>query len=171
MQIDEPNRYGATSPEAIAQFEERWGVVLPPEYKQFLLKSNGGWPNPNVFEVPGWHGQGSVLDAFYGIHNGRKSEQLDSNCKTYEDRVPADLIPIADDAGGNNICIGWEGERTGKVYFWDHEDEIDEEGCLRDDYRNVFLVANSLQEFLDGLMTHEEADRRYEERRKTSPRP
>jgi SMI1-KNR4 cell-wall len=161
MEIKNPNPFGATSLEAIAQFEARWSLMLPFEYKQFLLKSNGGWPAPNVFMVPGWHGQGSVLDTFYGIHEGRKTDQLDSNCKTYKDRVPGDLIPIADDAGGNTICLGWKGAREGKVYFWDHEDELDENGDFVQDYRNVYPVANSLQEFLDNLMTHEEREKRY----------
>lgn len=67
MQIEEANPYGATSPEAIAQFEARRGVLLPPDDKQFLPNSNGGYSTPNVFEVPGWHGQGSSLLMFYGI--------------------------------------------------------------------------------------------------------
>ncbi len=161
MQIEEPNRYGATSPEAIAEFEVRWGVVLPAEYKAFLLQSNGGMPTPDCFVVPGFHGQGSSLNSFYGIHNGREHHQLDRACETYEDRVPADLIPIASDACGNNICIGWKGEREGKVYFWDHEDELDEDGDFVQDYRNVYLVANSLQEFLDNLMTLEDFEKRH----------
>jgi hypothetical protein len=93
-------------------------------------------------------------------------KRLDLACETYDERIPSDLIPIAYDAFDNNICIGWTGERKGKVYFWDHEDEIDENGCLRYDDCIVFLVANSLQEFLDSLMTHEEADKRDEQRRR-----
>ena len=159
MRIEEPNRYGPTSPEAIAEFEARRHVVLPPEYKQFLLTSNGGSPSPDVFEVPRWHGWGSELNYFYGIHDGDRLERLDRACNTYEERIPADLIPIASDAFGNKVCIGWKGKRLGKIYFWDHEDELDENGDFVQDYRNVFLVANSLQEFLDSLMTHEEADK------------
>ena len=162
MHIDTLNPYGASSPDAIAQFEVRQGVLLPAEYKAFLLKSNGGMPIPDVFEVPGWHGQGSGLNFFYGIHEGEKVDRLDWACRVYDERIPADLIPIAYDAFGNNICIGWKGKRKGKIYFWDHEDELDENGDFVQDYRNVFLVANSLQEFLDGLMTHEEADKRRE---------
>jgi hypothetical protein len=160
MQIEEPNPYGATSPEAIADFETRRAVVLPPEYKAFLLNSNGGWPTPNVFEIPHFHGQGSELGSFYGIHDGPKGKRLDRALEVYDERIPADLIPIAYDAGGNAVCIGWKGERAGKIYFWDHEDEIDENGCLRYDDCDVFLLADSLQEFLDSLMTSEELDKR-----------
>ena len=155
MQIEEADPYGATSREAIAQFEARWGMLLPAEYKAFLLKSNGGMPIPAGFDVPGWHGQASGLNFFYGIHED-PDYSLDSACETYQERVPADLISIATDAFGNNICIGWKGKRCGKIYFWDHEDELDENGCFRQDYRNVFLLANSLQEFLDSLREGED---------------
>ena len=160
MHIKEPNPYGATSLGAIAEFEIRQGVVLPAEYKAFLLESNGGRPTCDCFAIPGFHGQGSMMNSFYGIHNGAEHHQLELAVETYDGRIPVDLIPIAADAGGNSICIGWIGERQGKIYFWDHEDELDEDGDFVKDYRNVFLVANSLQEFLDSLMTHEEADKR-----------
>ncbi len=164
MRIETANPYGATSPEAIADFEARRGMVLPAAYKVFLLNANGGMPIPDVFEVPGWHGQASELLIFYGIHED-PGYSLDSACKSYHERVPADLIPIATDSGGNNICLGWKGERQGKVYFWDHEDELDEDGNFVTDYRNVYLVADSLQAFLDGLMTHEELDERPRRKR------
>jgi hypothetical protein len=165
MRIDRVNPFGATSPEAITEFEARRGVLLPADYKAFLLKSNGGMPTPYVCEVPGWHGRGSELGVFYGIHDD-PDYQLDGACETYEERVPPDLIPIANDANGNNICIGWKGKREGKIYFWDHEDELDENGDFVQDYRNVFLVANSLQEFLDGLTTSEELDKRPRTKRR-----
>ncbi len=161
MQIEEPNPYGATSPEEITKFEARQGVLLPLEYKQFLLTSNGGSPTPDVFEVPEWHGHGNTVMFFYGIHEGEKVDRLDRACQVYDERIPADLLPIAYDANGNVICIGWEGERQGKIYFWDHEDEIDEDGCLRYNDCTVFLVANSLQEFLDNLMTLEDFEKKY----------
>jgi hypothetical protein len=166
MRIDTVNPYGATSPEAIAQFEARRGVLLPAEYKAFLLESNGGSPTPNVFLVPGWHGKGNSVMYFYGIHEAEKVDRLDSACDTYDERIPADLIPIAYDANGNAICIGWKGKRKGKIYFWDHEDELDENGDFVQDYRNVFLLADSLQEFLDSLMTDEEYDKRPRTKRK-----
>jgi hypothetical protein len=156
MQMDTTNPYGATTPDAIAQFEARWGVMLPLEYKQFLLTSNGGMPIPENFEIPGFHGQGSALTSFYGIHDGPEHNRLDRACEVHKDRIPADLIPIAWDAFGNEVCIGWKGKRRGKIYFWDHEDELDENGLHRQDYSNVFLVANSLDEFLNNLYEYKD---------------
>ena len=65
-------------------------------------------------------------------------------------------------------CFSWPGRgrfarvrvaplrRRGKIYFWDHEDELDENGCSRQDYGNVYLVANSLDEFLNNLYESED---------------
>lgn len=158
MQIEEKDPYGPTSREEIAQLETRWKIKLPDEYKKFLLTSNGGRPNPDVFDVPGWAHQGSVLKIFYGIHAGSKASRLDRAIEVYTDRIPADLIPIAADSFGNAICLGWKGKRRGKVYFWDHEDELDEHGRFRQDYGNVYLIAKSLMEFLNSLRESEDAE-------------
>ena len=155
MRIKVKNPYGATSREEIQQFEARRKVKLPDDYKLFLLDSNGGAPDPRTFEVPGWPFEGSALDFFYGIHD-KKSSRLDRACEVYTDRIPADLIPIARDAFGNVVCIGWKGKRRGKIYFWDHENELDDQGSSRQDYGNVYLVANSLGEFLGKLEDLEE---------------
>jgi hypothetical protein len=156
MRMDTTNPHGPTSRDGIAQFEAHRGVLLPREYKKFLLNSNGGMPTSHIFAVPGFHGQGSSLNSFYGIHNGPKHHQLDWACEVHKERIPDDLIPIASDAFGNEICIGWKGKRRGKIYFWDHEDELDEQGLSRQDYGNVYLVANSLGEFLDNLKESED---------------
>jgi len=150
MRIEKLNPYGTTSREEIARFELRRKLILPAEYKAFLLTSNGGMPTPDGFEIPGFHGEGSTVLTFYGIHED-PDYGLDSMLDSYDERIPVDLIPIACDAFGNNICLGWKGKRRGKIYFWDHENELDENGNFRQDYANVYLVANSLQEFLDSL--------------------
>jgi hypothetical protein len=155
MRIDKPNPYGPTSREAIATFEVKWKVRLPDDYKLFLLSSNGGVPIPNQIMVPTWEHCGAVVDFFYGIHDGPRF-RLERAFDVYADRIPGDLIPIAADTFGNVVCIGWKGKRRGKIYFWDHEDELDENGLSRQDYTNVFLVANSLDEFLNKLHEHTE---------------
>ena len=58
-------------------------------------------------------------------------------------------IPIADDPGGNAICLGMSGNERGKVYFWDHEMEADEGD--EPTFENVYLVAESFASFLKSL--------------------
>lgn len=40
---------------------------------------------------------------------------------TYRGRIPDGVLPIADDAGGNQVCLAVAGEFPGSVWFWDHE--------------------------------------------------
>ncbi|MBK9260298.1 MAG: SMI1/KNR4 family protein [Polyangiaceae bacterium] len=142
--------YGMISDANIAALESRLGLVLPDGYRRFLLRNNGGAPVPDAFDVPGWHHVNSRVARFYGIHAGPHSN-LEKDCAFFAERLPPAIIPIADDQGGNIICLGIEGKRRGKIYFWDHEDEFDEHGEGRQDYGNVYFLANSIDEFLRQL--------------------
>ncbi|MEZ4903851.1 MAG: SMI1/KNR4 family protein [Spirosomataceae bacterium] len=52
--------------------------------------------------------------------------------------------------GGNYVCICLKGENYGKIYFYDHEVENEnEDGTLNWD--NLYLIANSFTEFLEKL--------------------
>lgn len=55
------------------------------------------------------------------------------------------FVPIADDSGGNQICIGVSKENFGDLYFWEHElgneNELD----------NLFFISSSFQLFLHSL--------------------
>jgi hypothetical protein len=67
-------------------------------------------------------------------------------------RIPKKLFPIANDPFGNLICVSLTGEDCGAVYFWDHENEPDDEDT---EFRNIHLIADSWEEFIDGLVTPE----------------
>jgi hypothetical protein len=90
------------------------------------------------------------MQVFFGI-DPSDSDDLDRVCEVYTDRVPPDLLPIASDSFGNVICVGIRGKRRRRIYFWDHEDEFDDNGQGRQDYGNVYLLADSFDEFLGKL--------------------
>lgn len=150
MRIKVENQFGAITATELAQFEARHGVILPEDYREFLLRCNGGRPVPDGFEVPGWSHHSSCIHGFLGIHTG-PDWQLERACSVYAQRIPCDLLAIASDDFGNAVCLGITGPRRGKIYFWDHEDELDENGRRRQDYGNVYLVASGLGEFLNNL--------------------
>ena len=52
---------------------------------------------------------------------------------------------------GNVILIGDAGPHAGKVYFWGHESEADPDEGKVPDYRNVHLIAESLDSFFASL--------------------
>lgn len=127
--------------------EGRIGRAIPAPYRAFLLKHNGGQPEqPFDFSMRDNSGRDQVgtVDTFLGI-NAKEFFNLESYLKTYEDRIPSNFFPIANDPGGNLIVMATEGEKEGAVYFWDHEFEADEGQPPTD--RNLYFIADSL----DGL--------------------
>ncbi len=89
-----------------------------------------------------------LLDEFLCIQEGEYSD-LRHHVNVFRDRVPANLLPIARDPGGNLICLSIAGSDRGKVYFWDHEEEA-EEGETPG-YDNVYFVADSFDDLLHNL--------------------
>lgn len=144
------NSYGLLSDEDLVAFEAKSGLVLPPKYRAFLLRNNGGQPVPDSFQIPGWGGVDSCVQRFFGIHDGTNSN-LDLNIKFYANRIPRPFIPIGIDPAGNILCVGYEHSLVDCVYFWDYEDELDENGESKLDMSNMYLVAESIDELCDSL--------------------
>jgi SMI1-KNR4 cell-wall len=134
----------------IKQFEEIKKVSLSKEYKEFLFKYNGGKPKSmrSFFLKNG--NPGSSVDNFLGIKHTLELQSMDYILRVFGERVPKDLLPIARDPYGNLICICVVEKNYGKIYFWDHENEIMD---LKKEpwWDNIYLVADSFNEFIDNL--------------------
>ncbi|HEY1016271.1 MAG TPA: SMI1/KNR4 family protein [Herpetosiphonaceae bacterium] len=126
--------------------ETLWRIRLPPVYRAFLMSQNGGVPSLVRFEAKA---SSYTINAFYAIAANQPYDDLCDALYTFYGRVPDDLIPIAYDPYGSQFCIGIDGRRFGKIYFWDHAEESEEESG--EYYENTYLLANSLDEFFAGL--------------------
>lgn len=142
------NQGAPVSLEQIEQFERRNGIVLPDSYKTFLLCNNGGEPMPDRLLVPGWYGQSTAVNHFFGL-GGDSSDDLETMLPNVEDYVPKGYVPIVDDPGGNLFCLHTGNSQHGAIYFWDHEE------LHGDDPRNLRKVAGSIDELLDKLLSSE----------------
>jgi hypothetical protein len=54
------------------------------------------------------------------------------------------------------ICKSCGSSDAGKIYFWDHEKEVDYMRSDDTDYSNRYLMADNFDEFLDGLQDESE---------------
>lgn len=45
----------------------------------------------------------------------------------------------------------------GKIFFWDHEDEREIMGEHQNDFENMYLIANSFEDFIGSLMIDDSA--------------
>lgn len=130
----------------IKQFEQEYDISLPKQYVEFLLEYNGGFPQESGFKISDDEGE-SLVNRFYGI--GDMKSNLGKVYDVLEGEIPEDFISIANDPAGNEILLGVSGEYRGKVYFWIHDMESEEE------MDNMFILANSFYEFFDNLYKSE----------------
>lgn len=140
------------SDETLDGLEKRRGLRLPQPYRQFLLLNNGGRPDKCVFQYQTQDGRcgSSFVDTFFSVYEG-EYHNWDSYFDTYKSwrkRVPDNLIPIADDPGGNLVLLSVSGEDVGNVYFWDHHKES---RTGEPTWDNVYPIAKTFPDFLDSL--------------------
>lgn len=134
--------------EAIELFERFLSRKFPKDYRNFLLKYNGGYPVPDCFSFIDGK-EGSSVQYFLKINSNQNHDDFLSNIRNYEQRIPSNFLPIACDPGGNQICIAINGKEYGKIYFWDHEAEADDNDPPSMD--NMTLIAQSFSDFLESL--------------------
>jgi len=132
----------------IRRAEKRIGVIFPPEYREFLLKYNGGRPVAKYFQIPEseFRNVGKVLD-FFGLDDPVESCNIDWNCEVYKKRIPSGFLPIACEDGGNIVCIRSAPPDLGAIYYWNH----DFEGASLS-YKSLYKISSSLNEFLTNLV-------------------
>lgn len=147
MSIEKPNEYGPVSEDELKEFELRIGAMLPDQYRRFLLEHNGGKPVPSDFHLPGNNVSG--LHHVYGLHQGPDYRDIQSAYKVFKGRVPKEMLAIAEDGFGNQICIGLKKKHVGKVYFWDHE----ECGLFFKSHETI-LLASTFDGFIDNLFEY-----------------
>ena len=139
----------------LAELESELGGELPADYRDFLVRCNGGFVGGELW-FKGPTVEGSPADA--GVHHvgGFRTESYFSIPATraiYGARIPAPLLWIMDDPFGNAICIAVGGEAYGSVFFWDHEDEPDPDTWdgRMSSAGNIQLLTTSFTEFVAGL--------------------
>ena len=138
----------------ITKLEEQFEINFPDEYRNHLLRYNGGMPKPDIFSfVEDGKNTDSRVSFFYGIKSGDYDDLLDALLvfKGDHKRMPSQIIPIAEDAFGNVICVSSGDRDYGHVYFWDHEREVNYNLSNDNDYSNLYFIAVDINTFLTNL--------------------
>ena len=149
MKVIESNPFGSLTEERLRQFEVRFQMRLPEEYRDFLLKHNGALVEPTEFLIEDGEESSSICGYFYGIAAG-EFRNLEEEHASNQGYLPDECLAVADDGCGNYVCLAVSGEERGKMFFFDHETDAQ---CVVGDMR---LIATSFHAFLDGL--HEGTD-------------
>ncbi len=156
----------------LQKIEKKYRLSIPEPYRQFLLMYEEGAPDqdihyPAIESIPradknNMLSFGSFLVAVDG------PDSLEKHVKNYYERIPSSLLPIATDLTGNLICMGLSGAADGRIYYWDHENELAAKIMLQmdlngitsiDDYwENLYVVADSFMDFIRNLRLEEETE-------------
>lgn len=137
----------------IEGFEARHSLVLPEEYKAFLLNRNGGKKAVRRFQTRDKKVTSSIM-MFLPLLNGNDGKNLEEYYRKFTSGriVPDDLLPIGTDPKNNLICVAVHGAKQGQVCYCDlsylEQDRRLLSSCIRP-------VADSFKEFYDGLFKSE----------------
>lgn len=123
--------------ENINIFEDKFKIKIPEEYRNFLIKYNGG-KTPNTkfksskisSDLMGFYGFGKAEKEF----NYQELEQLG----LIDDYLSDDMLPIGSNVFGDNITIGLKNFNIGTLFFLYH-----------DRPKNYIKIANNFHEFLE----------------------
>ena len=138
--------YSPLDMEDIRRVEGKLGFNIPEEYRDFLLRNNGGKPIPNAVKYEGEYFD--YVACFYGARFNTYADDIFRNVEEYNEYILPHYLPIADSPSGNVYCLSLKSTDFGAVYCWDHETanyggEPWEE--------NMIKLAGSLNEFFAGL--------------------
>lgn len=100
--------------EKIAILESQYHFAFPQQYKEFLLRYNGGYTPRTKFKIKRIS---TDLKGFYGIGTA----ELSLKQENIEVWIKKRLFPIACDSFGNIILLCIAKDKYGSVFFSDHE--------------------------------------------------
>ncbi|EAQ80294.1 hypothetical protein DSM3645_19898 [Blastopirellula marina DSM 3645] len=103
-----------------------------------------------------------MVDALYGSEMDESDPYgLRVRILFFAGRMPDSLIPIGDDGGAGQICLGIKGNEMGAVFYWDQANEPLDEDDYEEDFgvprppeimfQNVYQIAESFDDFLGRL--------------------
>lgn len=120
MLADEFNRllHDSFSPVTVDELnllEDRLDLQLPPEYREFLLRQNGGYFHDRVVREDS---PDNSISYFLACRPPFSYCDIEWNYKnTSEKWIPGYLLPVADTKLNDIICIGIEGDDAGTIYL------------------------------------------------------
>ncbi|MBL8855714.1 MAG: SMI1/KNR4 family protein [Planctomycetaceae bacterium] len=124
----------------LRSIESRVGYQLPSDYCDFMKSGKQATAIGRTFHIPECKAAATIgnlldFDESYGLFVWLNE---------IGDELPAAHFPIGFDPGGNAIIMD---ATTGWIYYWDSARHFP--GSSDED--NVYLIAKSFSEFLDGL--------------------
>lgn len=123
------------SAELLTEREKKWRLVLPEDYKEFIVKYNGGIPNEKSFQC---NKHNYVIARFLcilkNIQENSKGwydisvveSQIGERLTDNEDLIGVEVLPIAELFVGDYLCLDYrENKEKPSICVWSHEESGD----------------------------------------------
>lgn len=148
---------GPVPESAVKAAEIELDQEFPPDYRAFLMQTNGGYPRPAGFDVR-WAPEQACADDwaassvswFYALTDNDDLSLTLHNRVTFAERLPPGTLTIAADAGGNQLLLAFEGPWRGKLLLWIKDHEAGDGAAPG--YDNVGVVADSFTDFIQNRL-------------------
>ncbi|WDQ16158.1 SMI1/KNR4 family protein [Rhodopirellula sp. P2] len=137
------DHFAPTTEAELAKLEKHIGHSLPNDYRDFLLKTNGG-----VFHDYVVIGDAGVKDVS-AVNAGQEWADLKWNFDVTRDWIPSNLLPVASAPGGDVFAMKLDMPDAGRIYFLYHD--------MENDFGDLPTVAQSFTDFLNGIILDPEA--------------
>jgi hypothetical protein len=140
--------------ELLEEKEKKWKLMLPLDYRNFLLNYNGGIPNEKSFECNGHNYAVTrflcILRDFHDTQLGWYDisvveSQIGERLTDNEDLIGVEVLPIVELFAGDYVCLDYrESKDNPTVCVWNHEES--------EDFSPVtYKASNSFTEFIERL--------------------
>jgi SMI1 / KNR4 family protein len=144
MKLD---RFGFANEEAISILENKFEVVLPEDYKRFLLQENGGrntaYRYKNLVRISQISEEINI-DVMFGVETNMKNADIEQWTSEYRDDLFPNSIIIGDTIQHGFIVFWLSNDENRGIYYYDDTYEFE---SSTDDV-NAYFLANSFSEFL-----------------------
>ncbi len=103
----------------VAALEQRLGVVLPDDYRQFLLEFNGGYFNEPEIDPVGEDCPQDTLEILFGIGASHREAELATppTMGLFDENDPPIIMPIARTGMTGLIVMTTEAEGRGSIFL------------------------------------------------------
>lgn len=121
---------------------------LPGDYINFLMTFNGGRPSPNLIKL-----EDTIFvvnDLLATVGDEKIYNSIENYCDVYKNRTPLKTVPIGTNPGGDLFLIDLNIETFGKIYYWSHDEESDDDGSYF--FENITPLFNNFDEFINSLI-------------------
>jgi hypothetical protein len=136
-------------PEDISTLEARLNVALPSDYREFLLRQNGGRVlRGGVFRALSDGEKVSRVNVLLSVSD-IDYKSIEHTTGELDGRIPVGAVAIAYDGGGNPLLMSCCAADFGRIYFADLEFLSAHEPSSTDELRPVAKDFTSLLQLLN----------------------